>query len=400
MNAEGQRILVVDDNDAGRYVTVHPLRQGGYTVLEARDGAGALLALRSVPDLIVLDINLPDVDGFTLCRAIRMDPSVQHMAILMISAAYLSAPDMARGLDAGADAYLVHPIDPQVLLASVRALLKMRAAEATVRTLNATLEQRIEVRTQQLVEQQADLTRSNEALRLANEELEAFTYSASHDLRTPVRHITGFADLALRELRGSPNPKVERQVTIIREAAERMNALIDAMLTLSRTSQQELRIAPVDLGVLIGQAQRDVELEFPGRTVNWLISPLPEVAGDTSTLQQVMTNLVSNAVKFSKNREHADVRISVETRPEEWVVLVRDNGEGFDATYASKLFGVFQRLHRYDAFEGTGVGLATVRRIVARHGGRVFAESHGLQGATFGFTLPRLVLSSEGLSGR
>jgi two-component system sensor histidine kinase/response regulator len=337
----------------------------------------------------VLDINLPDVDGFTLCRTIRADPDVQHVAILMVSASYLSAPDMARGLDAGADAYLVHPVDPQVLLASVRALLRMRAAEATVRTLNATLEQRIETRTRQLVEQQTELTRSNDALRLANEELEAFTYSASHDLRTPVRHITGFADLALRELSRTPNAKVERQVAIIRDAAERMNALIDAMLLLSRTSRQELRAVTVDLAALVRQAQRDADLEFPGRPVAWEVAPLPHVTGDVATLQQVMTNLISNAVKFSKNREHASVRIWAETRPDEWAVFVRDNGEGFDAAYTGKLFGVFQRLHRYEAFEGTGVGLATVRRIVARHGGQVFAESHGGQGATFGFTLPR-----------
>jgi light-regulated signal transduction histidine kinase (bacteriophytochrome) len=283
----------------------------------------------------------------------------------------------------------VHPVDPQVLLASVRALLRMRAAEATVRLLNATLEQRIETRTRQLLEHQAELTRSNEALRLANDELEAFTYSASHDLRTPVRHITGFADLALREMQRTPNPRIERQLSIIRDAAERMNALIDAMLLLSRTSRQELRSGSVDLAALVRQAQRDAELEFPGRPVTWHVAPLPQVVGDTSTLQQVMTNLVSNAVKFSKNRDLADIRIWAETQPDEWVVSVRDNGEGFDAAYAGKLFGVFQRLHRYEAFEGTGVGLATVRRIVARHGGRVFAESHGPQGATFGFTLPR-----------
>lgn len=389
MNSQGQRILVVDDNEAGRYVTAYSLRREGYEVLEAANGAEALQALRDVPDLVVLDINLPDVDGFTLCRTLRRDPAVQHVAILMISAAYLSAPDMARGLDAGADAYLVHPIDPQVLRASVRALLRMRAAEATVRTLNATLEQRIDLRTRQLVEQQADLTRANEALRLVNEELEAFTYSASHDLRTPIRHIAGFSDLALRALRGSPNEVVERQVTVIRDAAERMNALIDAMLTLSRTSRQELRKATVDLTTLTHQAQRDAAVEFPDRTVTWRISALPQVAGDISMLQQVMTNLISNAVKFSRDREHAEVQVWAEMGSEEWLVFVRDNGEGFDARYVNKLFGVFQRLHRYEAFEGTGVGLATVRRIIVRHGGRVFAESPEMQGATFGFTLPR-----------
>ena len=234
----------------------------------------------------------------------------------------------------------------------------------------------------------AGLARSNAELLVANDELEAFAYSASHDLRTPVRHVKGFSELARMALtRGQPDKAVQH-ILVVESAADRMSTLIDAMLNLSRSTSQELSRGAVDLNVLLDRARTDAEPDVEGRSFRWQISPLPVVTGDASTLQQVMTNLVANAVKFSRTRDVAVLQVWAEERPAEWVIHVRDNGVGFDSDYKDKLFGVFKRLHSEREFEGTGVGLATVRRIVLRHGGQVSAESVLGEGATFSFTLP------------
>jgi len=240
-----------------------------------------------------------------------------------------------------------------------------------------------------LTEQRDVLDRRTQELQAANEELEAFTYSASHDLRTPVRHVMGFAELALKALASTPNDKAQRHLEVIKQAALRMSALIDGMLVLSRSGRQELGRHWLDLGELVAQARRDVDAEFAGHPVRWQIGDLPQVQGDREMLQQVMTNLLSNAVKYSSKREVSEVEVRCEERGAEWRVSVHDNGVGFDPEYSLKLFGIFQRLHTEREFKGTGVGLATVRRIVLKHGGQVFAESQGDGGATFGFTLPK-----------
>ncbi|MGI8748124.1 MAG: sensor histidine kinase, partial [Deinococcus sp.] len=263
--------------------------------------------------------------------------------------------------------------------------------ETVVRSLGLATELAEQAR--RLREQHASLELRTTALESANEELEAFSYSVSHDLRTPVRHIVGFSELlggVLNEALGeNPDPKVARYLTVVREAAQRMNALIDAMLDLSRTSRLPLRLEPVNLAELVGEVRRELELDLGRREVRWELGSLPTVMADLDTLRQVMTNLISNALKYSRNAEVTRVEIWSEERPEELAVLVRDHGVGFDPRFADKLFGVFQRLHRHDEFEGTGVGLANVRRIVTRHGGRVWAEGEPGRGATFGFSLPR-----------
>ena len=237
----------------------------------------------------------------------------------------------------------------------------------------------------------AALQQRSTALEAANEELEGFTYSVSHDLRTPIRHVSGFAALARRALMAAPDPaalqKTERYLGIVEQAALQMNALVDAILDLSRTSRSELQLAEVDLNVLLSRAQAQFAASVQA---HWTVLPLPTVRADPATLQQVITQLVSNALKFSRVRQQPHIEVWAETRPGEWAIFVRDNGVGFDHHYQHKLFGMFQRLHRVDEFEGAGVGLASVRRTVLRHGGQVFAHSEAGQGATFGFSLPRL----------
>jgi signal transduction histidine kinase len=258
---------------------------------------------------------------------------------------------------------------------------------AVVRGLTLALERTDQAR--KLRAQRDALDVRTAALASANEELEAFAYSASHDLRTPVRHVMGFAELAQKALQQTPNAQVHQYLDVVKQGALRMTTLIDGMLTLSRVGREELKTQWVDLEQLIAQAQRDVSAEFTAQTIRWKVDTLPQVWGSLNLLQQVMTNLLSNAVKYSGSREVSEVSVRVEEYDQEWVVAVQDNGVGFDPAYASKLFGVFQRLHSEKEFAGTGIGLSTVRRIVLKHGGRVFAESPDKAGATFVFTLPK-----------
>jgi len=399
MTATGARILVVDDNDSGRYVTVHTLKRAGYLVSEARSGAEALNLLavsragmdtaddaqqgnQERPDLIILDINMPDMDGFEVCRRIKADPDSAQIPVLMASASYLTAENTAYGLNLGADAYLAHPIEPSVLIATVRALLRVRAAEAEVRQLNLTLERRVLERTE-------ELQRLNEAMSLTNEELEAFSFSVSHDLRTPVRHVKGFVQLARRALDAQNIEVAVRHIEVVDRAANRMNALIDGMLRLSMTSLSDLHQAPVDLHHLVTVSLEELSTELLGRQVVFEVSPLPSVQGDQDSLQQVMTNLLSNAVKYTRLREKAHIEVWAEEGEDLITVSVRDNGAGFDPSYQGKLFGLFQRLHSDREFEGIGVGLAVVRRVISRHGGSVCSEGRLGEGATFSFTLPK-----------
>ena len=241
----------------------------------------------------------------------------------------------------------------------------------------------------QLTRQRDSLEERTRDLEAANEELEAFTYSASHDLRTPIRHVMGFAELTQLALLETPNPQANERLEVVKQAALRMSAMIDGMLALSRSGRTELHVGRVDLAALVTQARRDAAAEFATHPVHWQIDQLPTVWGDYNLLQQVMTNLMSNAVKYSSTRTASEIRVWTQEDEHAWTVSVGDNGVGFDPRYAQKLFGIFQRLHTERQFKGTGIGLATVRRIVVKHGGQVSAESTLETGATFSFTLPK-----------
>jgi PAS domain S-box-containing protein len=235
-----------------------------------------------------------------------------------------------------------------------------------------------------------DLEQGVAELTAANQELEAFSYSVSHDLRAPLRHISGFVDLLRRGSAQKLDEKGQRQLETIARAARNMGQLIDDLLAFSRVGRTRLRREPVDMGFLVRETVQPIRLETAGR-IEWQIGDLPRVAADPALLRVVLTNLIGNAVKYSGTRERARIEVgaTMEGAPEGQAVLyVRDNGVGFEMEYAGKLFGVFQRLHRADEFEGTGIGLATVRRIVNRHGGRTWAEGRPGEGATFYFSLP------------
>jgi signal transduction histidine kinase len=263
------------------------------------------------------------------------------------------------------------------------ALLRVCCREVAVQLDNAAML----VRQQALIDQ---LAGRGEQLAAVNKELEAFSYSVSHDLRAPLRHISGFTELLAKSQRTGLDQTQERYLRTISESAVQMGELIDSLLTFSRMGRTEMTRARVDLNDVVRAARDDVIRSHPERRAHWIIGPLPEVAGDPGMLRLVFTNLLSNAFKYSRLRPDARIEVgSANGSDSEAVVYVRDNGVGFDMAYAHRLFGVFQRLHRVEEFEGTGIGLANVQRIVSRHGGRVWAESAPDQGATFYVALPR-----------
>ncbi len=230
----------------------------------------------------------------------------------------------------------------------------------------------------------------------ANKELEAFSYSVSHDLRAPVRHIAGYAGLLAKSDAATVSAKGRGYLTNIAESARQMGTLIDDLLVFSQMGRSEMKYGPVDLHVLAEETIRDLTAQHPERHLSWQLEPLPTVRGDRAMLRQVFVNLFSNAVKYSGPRDPAIITIKATPEPAtgECVVSVRDNGVGFEMAYAHKLFGVFQRLHRAEEFEGTGIGLANIRRIISRHGGRTWAEGEPGVGAVFYFSLPPSLLSS------
>jgi len=235
----------------------------------------------------------------------------------------------------------------------------------------------------------AELESRGEQLETANKELEAFSYSVSHDLRAPLRHIDGYASLLKKNVGPSLDEKSSRFLQTISDSAKHMGKLIDDLLVFSRMGRSDMANTPVNLDLLVKEALHGLQDDMQGRSITWSIGSLPVVKADPSMLRQVMVNLIANAVKFTSTRELAKIEVgSYPGTDGETVVFVRDNGVGFDMQYAAKLFGVFQRLHRAEEFEGTGIGLANVRRIIHRHGGHTWAESALGEGATFYFSLP------------
>jgi PAS domain S-box-containing protein len=272
-------------------------------------------------------------------------------------------------------AWTASPPNPEgAVYAAARDITVQREVQAAVRQLNQQLEQRVSERTRQLEE--------------ANRELESFSYTVSHDLRAPLRHITGFVELLERHARGTLDAKSQGYLRTISESARRGGQLVDDLLAFSRMGRVEMRQSLLQLEPLVAEVWEELAPEREGRRIVLEVGPMPEARGDPAMLRLVFKNLLGNAVKYTRPREEARVEVMAERGEGGLVIHVKDNGVGFDMAYEDKLFGVFQRLHRASEFEGTGIGLAHVRRIIMRHGGRTWGKGALGQGATFSFSLP------------
>ncbi|NWF98432.1 MAG: GHKL domain-containing protein [Nitrospirae bacterium] len=230
-----------------------------------------------------------------------------------------------------------------------------------------------------------------------NKELETFNYSVSHDLRTPLIVIGGFAKRLLKKYSGNLDDKWREELNIIQENVQRMSRLIDDLLAFSRSERQQIKFEVVDMNKLARNVVEELKVLTSEKTLID-VKDIPSVYGDSIMLHQVLYNLISNAIKFTKHKETVIIEIGCKIEKDEYIYYVKDNGAGFDMKYADKLFGVFQRLHKSEEFEGTGIGLAIVQRIVKRHGGRVWAEGKADEGATFYFSLPKLAFSDQQLA--
>jgi signal transduction histidine kinase len=367
------RVLVADDNVDMRAYLVQ-LLASRWSVQAVENGAAALeAALREPPDLVLSDVMMPKMDGVELLRALRAEASTRMIPFILLSAR-AGEEAVVTGLDTGADDYLVKPFSARELLSRVETHLKMarvrRAAEEAARELAETRAAMLE-----------DVERRNS-------ELEAFSYSASHDLRAPLRTIAGFAEILLEDHAGQLDEEGRGLLQTIRDAAKRMDRLIDDLLMLSRVERKALRREAVDLGRLGHHVARSLNDAAPEHRVDFAVEDGLIADGDPGLLQILLENVLGNAWKFTRKTGSPKVEVGSRENGEQRTFFVRDNGAGFDAAHAQRLFTPFLRLHTETEFPGFGIGLATVKRIVERHGGHVWAEGAVASGATICWTLP------------
>ena len=413
----GVEILIAEDSQTQAEKLRSLLEESGYTVVAAPDGKQALAAARGrTPTLVISDIVMPELDGYGLCKALKSDDALKDVPVVLLTS-LSDVRDVISGLGCGADNFIRKPYEEKYLLSRIEYLLmnlELRKNQKMRMGIEISLggqKHFITSERQQILDllistyEQAtyinkELEAANRELGAANKDLESFSYSVSHDLRAPLRAIDGYSNMLEIDHAAALNGEGKRLLSVVRESSLRMGRLIDDLLAFSRLGRQRLAKVLLDTGVLVREVLAELRIaeEHPAATV--ALGDLPPSWGDRALLKQVWSNVISNAVKYSSGRPAPRIEISGSGAADETSYRVKDNGAGFDMRYYDKLFGVFQRLHDEKEFPGTGVGLAIVKRVVTRHGGRAWAQGRPGEGAEFFFSLPKSEVGLDVSRGR
>ena len=367
-------ILIVDDDSTKRFALKTILAPLGEDVVEASSGPDALRQLlRQEFAVILLDVRMPGMDGFDTAQLIRQRPRSELTPIIFVTALGQDETDMGRGYDLGAVDFVFAPVVPAILRAKVAVFVELYRAQQELRRYRTRLETLVEERTT--------------ALTAINRELEAFSYSVSHDLRAPLLAFDGLSKSLLDDYGDRLDKKANDYLKRMRTASQRMTSVFDGLQTLFRLTSGEISREHLDVTALANEIVGELRTGSPDRRVQVEIAKGVSASGDKRLIRILLANLLNNAWKFSCTKTSSKVMVGTEMVDGESRIFVKDNGVGFDMIYAHRLFGAFQRLHSQSEFAGAGIGLATARRIVNRHGGRIWAEGAVGEGATFYFVI-------------
>lgn len=357
------KILIVDDKPENLVALEVVLKDMDIELIKANSGNEALKAsLHHDFALALLDIQMPEMDGYELAGILREEEKTNHLPFIFISAVYTDNLNVFKGYEKGAFSFITKPFQPEILINKVKFFVEKHQQEVT-------------------------LIQKNKELEYVNKELESFSYSVSHDLRAPLRALDGYSKILEEEYAMVLGAEGKRLLENIQYNAKKMGTLVDDLLSFSRLGKNEIKKSQINMNEMVKSILNEIKGSRPHKAfvkINTLLS----THADKVLLQQVWVNLISNAIKYSQKKQKSNVEIGSTKAENEIIYYVKDNGAGFSMDYANKLFGVFQRLHSEKEFEGTGIGLAIVQRIIVKHGGRVWAEGKINEGATFYFTLP------------
>ncbi|MDO3642799.1 response regulator [Mucilaginibacter sp. L3T2-6] len=365
------KILIVDDKPENILVLSAVLADLDVELVTADSGNEALRATLNYDfALALLDIQMPEMDGYELAEILRQHKKTASLPIIFISAVYTDNLNIFKGYEKGAFSFITKPFQPEVLINKVKFFIEKHQQELALFRVNQ------------------DLQKSNAELKAVNRELESFSYSVSHDLKAPLRAINGFAQMLEEDHSADLNAEGKRLLSVIQENAKGMGVMINDLLEFSRLGRKDTVKTGVDMNELFNSALTEIN-SITTHNARIDIQPLPTANADRALLYRVAINLLSNAIKYSSKSDSPVVMIYSEQNDAYFIYVVADNGVGFNNEHAGKLFGIFQRLHSKAEFDGTGIGLALVKRIINKHGGEVWATGELNKGAKFYFSLPK-----------